>query len=247
MHRRLLVIAAALALAPAGSHAQTAWQAPARAGDHALAALPADAARPAAYQHVRVHAHILLLDRAEATRVGLRYAQVGGGLIGVHGARAGRGGSGVGVSGELAGVPISAFLDVARDRGILRSATRTQVLALSGASAAVSSGIVSTGRWGATRVRGPELLVTPTVLDDGSVLLEVRARLRDEVSGAYGWSVDGSPVDVVTSVIVRSGEDATVGSVRTQTQRSDVGLLSWRSGSDEMDILVVLRPEIVEL
>jgi hypothetical protein len=111
----------------------------------------------------------------------------------------------------------------------------------------VSSGSVSVGRWGTTRVRGPELLVTPTVLEDGRVLLDVRARLRDEVSGSWGHSADGSPVDVATTVTVLPGEEATVGSVSAETQRSDVGFLYWQTGTEMLDVLVVLRPELVEL
>jgi hypothetical protein len=226
MHSTALLMTAVLTLGPAVAGAQ--------------APAPAEA-----YTHVRVHAHILLLDRTTATRIGLGYAQVGGGLIGVQGAPARRGSGGVVVGGEVAGMPASAFIELARDRGVLRSETRTQVLALSGAAAVVGSGTISTGRWGTTRVRGPELEVVPTVLDDGTILLDVRARLRDEVTSVYGWGMDGSPVDVATRLVVAPGQEATVGSVRTTTQRSDTGLLSWRSEAGEMDVLVVLRPEVV--
>jgi hypothetical protein len=230
MHFRLLALVGALALGPAGSGAQ--------------------ASGPVAYDQVRVHAHILLVDRTEAARVGLSYVQVGGGLIGVEGARGAGGvrgarGGDVLVGGEVAGVPVSAFIDLARERGVLRSETRSQVLVLSGGSAVVASGTVTTGRWGATRVQGPEFVVIPTVLDDGRVHLDVRVRLRDDVAGFYGHRADGSPVDVSTTVVVGSGEEATVGNVQTSIQRSDTGILRWRSSSDELDVLVVLRPEII--
>jgi hypothetical protein len=221
MHFRILLIASALVLWPVGTSAQ---------------------APPAAVvEQVRVHAHVVLVDRREAARVGLGYVQLGGGLMGVEDARA-RGG--IGARGSAGGVPISAFLDVARQRGVLRSDTRSQVLVVSGGSGAIASGTVGVGRWGTTRVRGPELVVSPTVLEDGRVQLDVRVRLRDEVTGVYGYGVDGSPVDVWTTVAVWPGEEATVGSMSASTQRSDTGLLYWSSESGDLDVLVVLRPEL---
>lgn len=228
MHIRLVALAGVLALGPAAVDAQP--------------------APTATVEQVRVHAHILLVDRTEATRVGLRYVQVGGGMMGLDGSRPGRGGSvggGVVVTGGVAGIPVAAFIDLARQRGVLRSETRTQVLVVSGGSASVASGTASVGRWGTTRVRGPELLVTPTILEDGRVLLDVRARIRDEVTGVYGYGVDGSPVDVATTVVVGAGEEATVGSMGTSTQRSDAGLLHWASSAGDLDVLVVLRPELM--
>jgi hypothetical protein len=227
MDYRLFALAGVLALGPAAAEGQ-----PAAAGE---------------VEHVRVYAHILLVDRAEATRVGLRYVQVGGGMIGLDGSRPLRrgGGGGVVVTGGAAGVPVSAFIDLARDRGVLRSETRTQVLVVSGGSASVASGTASVGRWGTTRVRGPELIVSPTVLEDGRVLIDVRARVRDEVTGVYGYGADGSPVDVATTVVVGAGEEATVGSLSTSTQRWDTGVLRWASEAGDLDVLVVLRPEIV--
>lgn len=221
MRYTLLVTGMALALAPVAATGQ-----------------PAAAVGP----QVRVHAHILLVDRTEATRVGLGYVQVGGGLVGVRGSRIG---GGIGAGGEVAGVGVAAFVELARDRGLLRSETRAQVLALSGAAAAISTGSATVGRRGATRVRGPELAVTPTLLEDGRVLLEVRARIRDEITGVWGWGVDASPLDVATTVAVRPGEDATVGSMRVETHRSDAGLLRWEGVAEGLDILVVLRAEVV--
>jgi hypothetical protein len=199
-------------------------------------------AAPSTPPHVRVHAHMVLLDRTAATRVGLGYVQVGAGLVALDGSR-GRRAAGVGVAGAAGGMPVSAFVDLARSQGVLRSESRVQVLTLAGSQAAVSSGTVGRSRGGVARVQGPELVVTPTVLEDGRVQLEVRARLRDEVSSPW-FQVDGSPVDVWTTVVVRPGEAATVGTVRVEGERTDAGLLHWSRSSEELDVLVVLRPEL---
>lgn len=200
---------------------------------------------PAPAPHVRVHAHIVLLDRVEARRAGLRYAQAGDGRIRVEGG--GRRGGGVGVGGTVAGIPVSAFLELARDRRLVRSETRMQVLALSGTSAALGSGSLRVSGWGATRAQGPELVVTPTVLADGRVRLEVRARLRDEATSPYGYGVDASPVDAATTIVARPGQEVTVGSVATTTEHSTAGLLRWEDEAGQRDVLVVLRPELVEM
>jgi hypothetical protein len=225
MRSMLLITAAALVvLTPGFTRAQT---------DH-----------PPHPPHVRVHVRIVLIDRAEARRVGLRYVQAGGGRIRVEG----RGGSGVGVSGGVAGVPVSAFLDLARKKRLLTSETRTQITTLSGSTASIGSGSLRVvDPWGTSRAQGPELVVTPTVLPDGHVRLDVRARLRDEVAGAYGYGVDASPVDAATTVIVRPREEATLGSVQTATLRRDTGVLRWEDVSGSRDVLVVLTPEIVEM
>ncbi|HEV2148173.1 MAG TPA: hypothetical protein VGR37_12285 [Longimicrobiaceae bacterium] len=206
----------------------------------------AQAAAGSGAPHVRVHAHVLLIDRAEARRIGLRYAQAGGGRILADPGRGRRGRGGVGAVGEVAGIPFSAFVELAHDRRLVRSDTRMQVLALSGSTAALGSGSLRVGPYGTARAQGPELVVTPTVQDDGRVRLEVRARLRDEVTDPYGYGVDASPVDAATVVVVRSGDEATVGNVQTSTQREDAALLRWEDASGSRDVLVVLRPEIEE-
>ena len=195
---------------------------------------------------VRVHAHIILLDAVDARRAGLRYVQVGNGRLRPEGSGVRMTGRGVSVAGDVAGIPVSAFVDLARDRRVLRSETRTQVMALSGSSAVIGSGTMQAGGWAGSRVRGPQLVVAPTVLPDGRVRLEVRARVRDEYTGPYGYPVDGSPMDAATTVVVEPGQDATVASLRTATSESDAGFLRWRDASGEREILVVLRPEIVD-
>lgn len=193
---------------------------------------------------VRVHAQIFLLDAVETRRAGLGYVQVGNGrLQPLAGPRGRRGG--ITVGGDAGGISVSAFIDLARDRRVLRSDTRTQVLAMSGSPAMIGSGTLQAGGWRGSRVRGPQLMVIPTVLPDGRVRLDVRARIRDEYTGPY-HSVDGSPLDAATTVVVEAGKDATVGSLQTRTAESDAGFLSWRDVSTEREILVVLRPEIVD-
>ena len=196
-------------------------------------------------QHVRVHTQIVLIDRAEAQRAGLRYVQVGGGRIWIGGGRDGQRTSRVGASGEVGGIPVSAFVDLARNKRLLRSETQTQVTTLSGSTAAIGSGTLSAGPWGASRTAGPELVVTPTVLPNGNIQLQVHARLRDEVTVPYGYSVDASPVNVATTVVAKPGEAATVGSMSVATEQRDAGLIRWEDVSGSRDVLVVLKPELV--
>ncbi|MDP9348870.1 MAG: type II and III secretion system protein [Gemmatimonadota bacterium] len=222
----LIITGALLALTPGLAHAQ--------------------ADDPPYPPHVRVHAQIVLIDRTQARRAGLRYVQVGGGRILVEGGR-GRG-SGVGVAGEVSGVPVSAFLDLVRKRRLLSSEIRTQITILSGSTGSIGSGSLRVvDPWGTSRAQGPELVVTPTVLRSGEVRLEVRARLRDEVTGPYGYGVDASPVDAATTVIVRPGEEATLGNVQSATRHRDTGFFRWEDVSGSRDVLVVLRPEIVKM
>lgn len=190
--------------------------------------------------HVRVRAHVLVLDGEEIRRVGLAHVQVGGGRVALP-ARTG----GIGAGVALRGIPVSAFVELARRKRALRSESELQVLALSGSSASLSSGTLSMSGWGDARAQGPELHVTPTVLSDGRVRLDVRVGLRDEVQTTLGDRIDASPADVRTTVIVRPGEPATVGSARVRTDATDAGLLHWRDRSGTREALVVLTPEIV--
>lgn len=203
--------------------------------------LAAQAGTASPATRVRVEARILLLDRAELRRAGLDYVQVGGGRIALAGRSRG------GVRADPGGISVSAFVQLARSRRVLRSESTLQVLTLSGSPASLSSGSVTMSGWGGARTEGPELLVTPTVLEDGSVRLEVRARLRDEARSVYGDRVDGSPVDVGTTVVVRAGEPATLGSARVQTETRDAGLLRWEDRSGSREVLVVLTPVVVPL
>lgn len=225
---------AALALAGASLAAPLAAQdGPAR---DAAAAEP----RPA---QVRVEATIVLLDREALQRLGVEWVQAGGGRVQrvEHGRRAQRGDARVTVDA----LPVAAALEVARREGVVRSESRMQLLTLDGAPASVGSGALQLrGPYGVARTTGPELVVTPTVLADGRVRLAVRARLRDEVRGPW-TAADGSPVEAATTVIVTPGEPATIGSLRTSTDRRDVGLLDFERRSGEQEVLVVLRADVV--
>ena len=213
-------------------------------------ALAQEPAPPPPAGNVQVEAHVVFLDREAARRVGLRYLQVGNGRVQVEGGRRGRRGDGGGVTvggaGDVAGVPVQAFVEIARRERVLRSESRSQVTVAAGAEGSVSSGTVQLGPWGASRTRGPELVVVPHLLGDGQLRLDVLVRERDVAVGPFGYGVDGSPVSTRTSVVVRSGESATVGTLQATEQRSDVGLLRWGSSEGERDVLVVLKATVMQ-
>lgn len=188
---------------------------------------------------VTVDARIVLIDREEATRAGVRWLQAGNGRIVLTSGP--RRGGGVRVSKEGGAIPVSAFVELAREHRLVRSDSRLQVSTLSGREARIASGVLSTDAWGGAREMGPELVVLPTVLPDGSVRLDVRARLRDERSDPYSGGVSGAPVDVATTVIVQPGAEATVATVGVTEQHRDAALLRWVSGRIARDALVVLR------
>ena len=187
---------------------------------------------------VTVDARIVLIDREEAARVGVRWMQAGEGrVVLTDGPRRG----GIRVSKEGGMIPVSAFVELAREHRLIRSDSRLQVSTLSGTEARIASGVLSTHGWGGARETGPELVVRPTVLPGGAVQLEVRARLRDERSDVYHGTVSGAPVDAATTIVVQPGADATVATVGVSEQRRDAGLLRWASGRSARDALVVLR------
>ena len=206
-------------------------------------AVPARA-QSAAAPMVTVHARIVLVDRARTRGIGLRWFQVGGGRIRVEGSGAGAGRGGVAVAGATTDLSAAAFIELAQRQRMVSSDSRLQVATTSGSTASVASGSLSIGRWGGTRETGPELVVTPTVLGDGTVRLAVRARQRDEATSPYGHGASGSPVDAATTIVVRPGEDATVATVALSERRSDAGLLHWSDATGSRDALVVLRVEV---
>ena len=241
------------ALAPAARRLLPALAALALAAGAAPAAAQQPVAPPAPGGNVQVEAHVVFLDRAAARRVGLRYLQVGNGRVQVEGGRRRGdrdrvrkdGGVTVGVGGDVAGIPVQAFVEIARDERVLRSESRSVVTVADGALGSVSSGTVQLGPWGASRTRGPELVVIPHLLGDGRVRLDVQVRERDEAIGPFGYGVDGSPVSTRTSVVVRSGEAATVGTLQASERRSDVGIVRWGSEEGERDVLVVLKATVL--
>jgi hypothetical protein len=208
--------------------------------------------------NVHVTARVMVVDREEATRVGLGYVvlghdrvRVGGdGGDGGDGGTAGWGwgwGTGMGL-GEGGGVGVevlgaTAFLDLVRQRRLVRSESTQQVLVLSGGEARVASSEVSLGR-NMARTRGPSLTVVPTVGADGMVHLWVRAGLDDVVSFGWGYEVDGSPASVETEILARPGEDVILASGAVMESTSERGLLRWGGATRERDVLIVLRVEV---
>ncbi len=203
-----------------------------------LAALPAAAQVPSPPAQVRVTSRIVVVDREAAARVGLGYVVLASDRVRI--------GSGAprssGVEVDVLGA--RAFLELARQRRLIRSESTQQVLVMSGGEGYVASSELSLGRR-AARTRGPSLVVVPTVRADGLVHLRVSARMEDEVQRAWGHGVDGSPAAVDTEVLARPGEDVIIGSSTLSETVSEAGLLRWGSASEERDVLVVVRAEVV--
>lgn len=213
-----------------------------------LAAVPAAAQDTSLTRNtdaqVSVTARIVVLDREAFTRAGLSYLAVGGGRVHVHVAeprrlpRPFRARIGFGTLG------IDAFLEAARASRWVRSEFTQQVLTMSGSEARISASTLDFGPY-ASRSRGPELIVTPTVLDDGRVRLRVSARVEDTVADAWGFAVDGSPVHAETELVVRAGEEAVLASSATRESTRDTGLLRLSRGDRRRDVLVVITPRVV--
>jgi hypothetical protein len=176
--------------------------------------------------HVQVTTRVMVVDRAEATRVGLGYVVLGHDRVRV---------------GNVLGA--TAFLDLVRQRRLVRSESTQQVMVLSGGEARVASHELSVGR-NMTRTRGPSLTVVPTVGADGMVHLWVRAGLDDVVGYGWGYEVDGSPASVDTEIVARPGEDVILASGAVMESTSEGGLLRWGGATRDRDVLIVLRVEL---
>lgn len=213
---------------------------PAASPDSMASAASAAVDRPA---QVHVTARVMVVDREEATRVGLGYVVLGHDRVRVGGgARRGAGAAGGGgVAVDVLGA--TAFLDLVRQRRLVRSESTQQVLVMSGAEARVASSEVSVGRHMA-RTRGPSLTVVPTVGADGFVHLWIRAGLDDVVSYGWGYEADGSPASVDTEIVARAGEDVILASGSVMETTSERGLLRWGGTSHDRDVLIVLRVEV---
>jgi hypothetical protein len=218
------------------------------AADHAAAAVAvvSPMERPV---NVQVTARVVVVDREEAARVGLGYVVLGHDRVRVGGGgNAGGGGgwgTGMGTGGGV-GVEVlgaTAFLDLVRQRRLVRSESTQQVLVLSGGEARVASSEVSLGRHMA-RTRGPSLTVVPTVGTDGLVHLWVRAGLDDVVHYGWGLEADGSPASVATEIVARPGEDVILASGTATESTSERGLLRWGGATRDRDVLIVLRVEV---
>lgn len=190
--------------------------------------------------HVRVTAHIIVVDRDAFTRAGLAWVALGNDRVQVSAgsrrpARSAR--VRIGTHG------VSAFLEAVRESRWVRSESTQQVLAMSGAEALISSTDLSVGRRSA-RTRGPSLLVRPTILPDGRVHLDVSARVEDSVTSPWGYSVDGSPALVRTELIARAGEEVIIASSSAVQSTRGSGILGWDSGEQGRDVLIAVTAHV---
>jgi hypothetical protein len=195
--------------------------------------------------NVQVTARVVVVDREEAVRLGLGYVVLGHDRVRVgDGGNAGGGwGRGTGGEAEVKVLGATAFLDLVRQRRLVRSESTQQVLVLSGGEARVASSEVSLGQHMA-RTRGPSLTVVPTAGPDGLVHLWVRAGLDDVVHYGWGLEVDGSPASVETEIVARPGEDVILASGAVMESTRERGLLRWGGGTRDRDVLIVLRVEV---
>ncbi|HEY0673854.1 MAG TPA: hypothetical protein VGD27_16370, partial [Longimicrobiales bacterium] len=202
-----------------------------------LAQAIAPAPRPV--QNVRVTARIVVIEQGSFTRAGLDYAVLGNDRVRVGGNDRG---SKRGVRVQVGTHGITAFLEAVRASKWIRSESTQSVLTISGGDAMISSTDLSMGRRSA-RTRGPSLLVTPTVLEDGRIHLHVATGLRDQAD--YWWGrVDGSPAAVETEIVARPGVELILASSSAvQTTRSS-GILSWGGGDEARQVLVVVTTEL---
>lgn len=203
----------------------------------------ADLAHATGVEHVRVTTRIIVVDRDAVMRAGLAYVLVGNDRVQVSAAdrtrRAPRGVRiGVGTHG------VSAFLDAVRDSRWVRSESVQQILTISGGEGRVASQDLSVGR-AASRTQGPELIVSPTALEDGSVHLRVSARIEDSVDYAWGYGVDGSPAAVDSEVIARAGQEVVLASSSSVQSTREAGILRWGAEEQGRDVLVVVTAEVV--
>lgn len=195
-------------------------------------------------EHVRVTTRIIVVDRDAVARAGLAYILVGNDRVRISAAPRGgvRGSDGVRIGVGTHGV--TAFLDAVRDSRWVRSESVQQILTISGGEGTVSSTDLSVGR-AASRTQGPSLIVSPTVLADGSIHLRISARVEDSVTYPWGYGVDGSPVAVSSEVIARAGEHVMLASSSAVQSTRESGILSWGAAEQGRDVLVAATAEVV--
>lgn len=213
------------------------------AAQHTAAPVPSSVDGAAdAVAHVRVTARIVVVDRDALTRAGLDYVVLGNDRVRVRpSGRSTPRGIRIGVATH----GVTAFLEAVRESRLIRSESTQQVLTMSGGEGVVSSTQLAVRR-GAARIRGPSLVVSPTVLDNGTVHLWVSTRHEDSVTYPWGYGVDGSPAAVETELIARDGEEVILASSSAAETTRESGLLRWASGAQGRDVLVAVTARVVE-
>jgi Flp pilus assembly secretin CpaC len=88
-------------------------------------------------------------------------------------------------------------------------------------------------------------MVTPTVLEDGSVHLRISAEVVDMATDRWGYPVEGSPVAARTELVVADGEEAIVASGSAVETGRRVGLLHLSSTERDREVLVTITPRIL--
>lgn len=241
MRRLTLLGLLALAAPAAAQHTAT----PVPSSVHGVADGAADVADVDVVAHVRVTARIVVVERDALTSAGLDYVVLGNDRVRVRPiARSGRSARqgiriGVGTHG------VTAFFDAVRESRLIRSESTQQVLTMSGGEGVVASTQLTVRR-GAARTRGPSLVVSPTVLEDGTVHLWVSTRHEDSVTYPWGYGVDGSPAAVETELIARDGEEVILASSSAAEATRGSGLLRWASGEQGRDVLVAVTARVVQ-
>ncbi|HSH44759.1 MAG TPA: hypothetical protein VK966_02830 [Longimicrobiales bacterium] len=194
---------------------------------------------------VEVTARIVVVDREALARAGLDYVVLGNNRVRVRAAGNRGGGARDGGGGVVVGTHrVKAFLDLARENRWVRSESTQRVLTMSGGEGMISSTGLSIRR-GAARTRGPSLVVSPTVLDDGAVHLRVSTGVEDRVTYPWGYGVDGSPAAVETEIIARDGQEVILASSSSATDTRQAGLLGWGRTERERAVLVAVTTRVV--
>jgi hypothetical protein len=193
---------------------------------------------------VGISTTMVVIDREAVTRAGLSHVVLGDGRIRLSATGAGRAPRGARAAIAAGGMGVQAFLDLARQQRWIRSEYTQRVTVLSGSQGSVSSSTLRMSGMGA-RTTGPSLMVTPTVLEDGSVHLRISAEVVDMATDRWSYPVEGSPVAARTELVVADGEEAIVASGSAVETGRRVGLLHLSSTERDREVLVTITPRIL--
>jgi hypothetical protein len=208
------------------------------AGQHA------DAVAYAPATQVAVSATMVVIDHDAVARAGLSHVVLGDGRIRLDAIGSRRTPRSARAAVSAGGIGVQAFLELAREQRWIRSEYRQQVTVLSGSQASVSSSTLRMGGMG-SRTTGPALMVTPTVLKDGSVHLRISAEVVDAATDRWGYPVEGSPVAARTELVVADGEEAIAASGSATETGRRVGLLHLASTERNREVLVTITPVVL--